>query len=68
MDLILKNIISGANRTLLINVIWFLFPMLACIAEMSRGLGDINNFLIYKQVFWHTIEQKSFVFVLSVRV
>jgi hypothetical protein len=58
MDLILKNIVSGANRTLLINVIWFLFPMLACIAEMSRGLGDINNFLIYKQVFWHTIEQK----------
>ena len=32
--------------------------MLACIAEISRGLGDINNFLIYKQVFWHTIEQK----------
>ncbi len=58
MDLSVKNIISGANRTLLINVIWFLFPMLACIAEMSRGLGDINNFLIYKQVFWHTIEQK----------
>ncbi len=58
MDLILKNIISGANRTLLINVIWFLFPMLACIAEISRGLGDINNFLIFKQVFWHTIEQK----------
>ena len=53
-----KNIISGNNRTLLINVIWFLFPMLACIAEISRGLGDINNFLIYKQVFWHTIEQK----------
>ena len=58
MNLILKNIISGANRTLLINVIWFLFPMLACIAEISRGFGDINNFLIFKQVFWHTIEQK----------
>ena len=58
MVLILKNIISGVNRTLFINVIWFLFPMLACIAEMSRGLGDVNNFLIYKQVFWHTIEQK----------
>jgi hypothetical protein len=32
--------------------------MLACIAEISRGLGDINNFLIYKQVFWHTLEQR----------
>jgi hypothetical protein len=58
MSLTVKNIISGFNRALLINVIWFLFPMLACIAEISRGLGDINNFLIYKQVFWHTIEQK----------
>jgi len=58
MGLSVKNIISGTNRTLLINVIWYLFPMLACIAEISRGLGDINNFLIYKQVFWHTLEQK----------
>ena len=58
MSLTVKNIISGFNRALLINVIWFLFPMLACIAEISRGLGDINNFLIYKQVFWHIIEQK----------
>ena len=46
------------NRVPVLTVIWFLFPMLACIAEISRGLGDINNFLIYKQVFWHTIEQR----------
>jgi len=46
------------TRVPVLTVIWFLFPMLACIAEISRGLGDINNFLIYKQVFWHTIEQK----------
>lgn len=46
------------TRVPVLTVIWFLFPMLACIAEISRGLGDINNYLIYKQVFWHTIEQK----------
>ena len=46
------------NRVPVLTVIWFLFPMLACIAEVSRGLGDINNYLIYKQVFWHTIEQR----------
>lgn len=46
------------NRVPVLTVIWFLFPMLACIAEISRGLGDINNYLIYKQVFWHTIEQR----------
>lgn len=46
------------TRVPVLTVIWFLFPMLACLAEISRGLGDINNYLIYKQVFWHTIEQK----------
>jgi hypothetical protein len=46
------------TRVPVLTVIWFLFPMLACIAEISRGLGDINNYLIYKQVFWHTLEQK----------
>jgi len=46
------------TRVPVLTVIWFLFPILACIAEISRGLGDINNYLIYKQVFWHTLEQK----------
>ncbi|MEY4380815.1 MAG: hypothetical protein RJA92_195 [Bacteroidota bacterium] len=46
------------TRVPVLTVIWFLFPMLACLAEISRGLGDINNYLIYKQVFWHTLEQK----------
>jgi hypothetical protein len=54
----LKNTMLTNTRVPVLTVIWFLFPMLACIAEISRGLGDINNFLIYKQVFWHTIEQK----------
>jgi hypothetical protein len=54
----LKNTMLTNNRVPVLTVIWFLFPMLACIAEISRGLGDINNFLIYKQVFWHTIEQR----------
>jgi hypothetical protein len=53
-----KNTMLTNNRVPVLTVIWFLFPMLACIAEISRGLGDINNFLIYKQVFWHTIEQR----------
>jgi hypothetical protein len=54
----LKNTMITNTRVPVLTVIWFLFPMLACIAEISRGLGDINNYLIYKQVFWHTLEQK----------
>jgi hypothetical protein len=54
----LKNTMLTNTRVPVLTVIWFLFPMLACIAEISRGLGDINNFLIYKQVFWHTVEQR----------
>jgi hypothetical protein len=53
-----KNTMITNTRVPVLTVIWFLFPMLACIAEISRGLGDINNYLIYKQVFWHTLEQK----------
>jgi hypothetical protein len=54
----LKNTMLTNTRVPVLTVIWFLFPMLACLAEISRGLGDINNYLIYKQVFWHTLEQK----------
>jgi hypothetical protein len=54
----LKNTMLTNTRVPVLTVIWFLFPMLACVAEISRGLGDINNFLIYKQVFWHTLEQR----------
>jgi hypothetical protein len=37
--------------------IWFGATMLAALLEMSRGVGEINNFLIYRGVYEHTIQQ-----------
>jgi hypothetical protein len=39
--------------------IWFLLATLAALAEISRGSGAINNYIIYKNVFSHTIHQQN---------
>ncbi len=40
-------------------LLWFLLAALAAVAEISRGPGDINNFLIFRNVFWHTIHEQN---------
>ena len=42
-----------------ITVLWFLVPFIALIIEGLRGDAFINNYLIFKQVFWHTIHQEN---------
>lgn len=37
--------------------IWFGATLLATLLEISRGAGEINNFLIYRGVYEHTIQQ-----------
>lgn len=37
--------------------IWFGATLLAALLEISRGAGEINNFLIYRGVYEHTIQQ-----------
>jgi hypothetical protein len=37
--------------------LWFLLACLGVLAEMSRGSSSINNYLIFKGVFTHTIDQ-----------
>ena len=38
-------------------VIWFCTSILAALLELSRGYGEINNFLIYRGVYTHTLQQ-----------
>lgn len=38
-------------------IIWFAVTVLAALLEISRGYGEINNFLIYKGVYEHTLQQ-----------
>jgi len=40
-------------------IIWFGATLLAALLEMSRGHGEINNFLIYRGVYEHTIQQSN---------
>lgn len=42
----------------LIHCLWFLLAAFAVIAEMSRGLTGIDNYLIFEGVFKHVVQEK----------
>lgn len=39
-------------------LLWFLLAAIAVALELSRGLDSVNNYLIYKGVFQHTLQQQ----------
>lgn len=39
-------------------LLWFLLAVIAVTLELSRGLDSVNNYLIYKGVFQHTLQQQ----------
>lgn len=41
-----------------IKVLWFLVPFIALLIEAQKENIFINNYLIYKNVFWHTLQQE----------
>ena len=59
MQFLLKDIKLGKYTIPLPAFLWFALAVIAASLEMSRGLDDINNFLIYKNVFWHSINQQN---------
>lgn len=42
-----------------ITVLWFLVPFIALTIEAQKENIFINNYLIYKNVFWHTFQEKN---------
>lgn len=42
-----------------ITVLWFLVPFIALIIEVQKQDIFINNYLIFKNVFWHTLRQEN---------
>jgi len=54
-----KNIFSFQKSPNFVTILWFLVPFVAVILEISRGDSYINNYLIYKNVFWHTFHQQN---------
>lgn len=59
MQFLFKDIKLGKWTIPLPALLWFALAAIAASLEMSRGLDDINNFLIYKHVFWHSIHQQN---------
>lgn len=59
MKFLLTDIRIGKWTIPLPAFLWFALAAIAASLEMSRGLDDINNFLIYKNVFWHTVHQQN---------
>jgi hypothetical protein len=49
-----KKIFNLKNKPNFVTVLWFIVPLIAVLIEISRGNAYINNYLIFKQVFWHT--------------
>ena len=56
MQFLSANIKMGKWKVSLPVLLWFLLAAFAAIAEIGRN--DINNYLIFKNVFWHTIHHQ----------
>lgn len=51
--------LGGEKKLPLVYAIWFLLAALAVLLEMGRGIHSIDNFLIYRGVFWHVLNQQN---------
>jgi hypothetical protein len=53
-----KNVSFGGNRKVpFVYVLWFSLALIAVLAELLHH--SINNYLIFKNVFWHVLQQKN---------
>ncbi len=57
MKLIFKEVTIFRKKVPLVFVIWFALALIAALSEVLRS--TINNYLIFKYVFWHSIDQKD---------
>jgi Glycosyltransferase family 87 len=58
MKVLLSNLRYDSKRRIQPSAfIWFLLAIIAVLVELHRG--SINNYLIFKGVFWHTINQSN---------
>jgi len=55
----LKKILDLDRKPNFVIILWFLIPFVAVLLEINRGDAYINNYLIYKNVFWHTFHQQN---------
>jgi hypothetical protein len=54
-----KNIFDFGRKPNFITILWFLIPFVAALILINKGDSHINNYLIFKNVFWHTIKEQN---------
>ena len=54
----MKRFFKGLNVHVKIIYLWFIIPFISVVIILLKGPHKYNNYLMFKQVFWHTIEQK----------
>lgn len=56
-NFIFKDVRIFHKKKSLIVIVWFALAVIAVLLQLMRH--SINNYLIFKQVFWHVIDQKN---------
>jgi hypothetical protein len=58
-NILYKKISIGPKLEIsLSHFIWFLLTIIAVCSEIARGLGSIDNYLVFKGVFDHVVQEK----------
>jgi hypothetical protein len=57
MKFLFKEVDVFRRKISIVHLLWFALAFIAVILEVSRS--SINNYLVFKYVFWHVIEQKN---------
>ncbi len=57
MDILYKEVLFFKRKVPIVAIIWFSLAFIAVLAELFHDA--INNYIIFKYVFWHVVEQKS---------
>ncbi len=55
----LNTVLDFHRKPNFITLLWFLVPFIALIMEVQKDDLFINNYLIFKNVFWHTLHEKN---------
>ena len=53
-----KNIFDFGRKPNFVTILWFIAPLIAVLVLISRGDLHINNYLIFKNVFWHSVQEQ----------
>ena len=59
MSLITRDIIIAKRKISVAAIVWFCLALIAIVIQLTRGEGGYNNYLIFKNVFWHTLSSKN---------